>query len=238
MVWMYRKDVFDANRDRMQQDLGFDPMPNDGSTWEQYYETAKWLTQEQAGRHPVRLRASGQAARLADERLLQRAVGLRRRLLRRRRQRRALRLRRPGRAAAGHRRGDRRRRHVPQAALGRASLLAELGLDGPGRGVPGRPVRDGRRVARVRRRLRDVQDRGQGRLRAAAQGPEAPRVHVRRHRDRHQRHVVRGRAEGGVAVRELGDVAGDAAGEPQEQGRRRDADARVDLRAARGQGGA
>ena len=28
MVWMYRKDVFEANRDRMQQDLGFDPMPN------------------------------------------------------------------------------------------------------------------------------------------------------------------------------------------------------------------
>ena len=90
----------------------------------------------------------------------------------------------PGEPRLDSRRGDRRRRHVPQAALGRASLLAELGLDGAGRGVPGRPVRDGGRVARVRRRLRDVQDRGQGRLRAAAQGPEAARVHVRRHRDR------------------------------------------------------
>src|SRR3954469_14833150 len=44
MVWMYRKDIFEANHERMQQDLGFDPMPNDGSTWEQFYETAKWLT--------------------------------------------------------------------------------------------------------------------------------------------------------------------------------------------------
>jgi multiple sugar transport system substrate-binding protein len=43
MVWMYRKDVFEANRDRMQQDLGFDPMPSDDSTWEQFYATSKWI---------------------------------------------------------------------------------------------------------------------------------------------------------------------------------------------------
>ena len=147
MIWMYRKDVFEANRDRMQQDLGFDPMPSDGSTWEQYYETAKWLTKNkpsgiaygsghQAKQHDslmndfsnVLWAYGGDYFDDGDER-------------------RALRLRRPGRAAAGLRRGDRRRRHVPQAALGRASLLAELGLDGAGRGVPGRPGGDGGRVA-------------------------------------------------------------------------------------------
>ena len=43
---------------------------------------------ERAGRRPLRPRPPGQAARLADERLLERAVGLRRRLLQGRRQRR------------------------------------------------------------------------------------------------------------------------------------------------------
>jgi multiple sugar transport system substrate-binding protein len=43
MVWMYRKDIFEANRERMQQDLGFDPMPSDDSTWEQYYAISKWI---------------------------------------------------------------------------------------------------------------------------------------------------------------------------------------------------
>ena len=43
LVWMYRKDIFEANRDRMQQDLGFDPVPSDSSTWEQFYATSKWI---------------------------------------------------------------------------------------------------------------------------------------------------------------------------------------------------
>ena len=43
LVWMYRKDILDANRERMQQDLGFDPMPSDDSTWEQFYATSKWI---------------------------------------------------------------------------------------------------------------------------------------------------------------------------------------------------
>src|SRR3954453_15978497 len=49
MIWIYRKDIFDANRDRMQQALGFDPMPNEDSTWDQYYATAKWLTENKPG---------------------------------------------------------------------------------------------------------------------------------------------------------------------------------------------
>src|SRR5689334_4939886 len=49
MIWIYRKDIFDANRSRMQDALGFDPMPNEDSTWEQYYATAKWLTQNKPG---------------------------------------------------------------------------------------------------------------------------------------------------------------------------------------------
>jgi multiple sugar transport system substrate-binding protein len=43
MIWMYRKDILEANHDRMQQDLGFDPMPSDSSTWEQFYATSKWI---------------------------------------------------------------------------------------------------------------------------------------------------------------------------------------------------
>lgn len=43
MVWVYRKDILDKFKDRMSQDLGFDPTPAQTSTWEQYYSTAKWL---------------------------------------------------------------------------------------------------------------------------------------------------------------------------------------------------
>jgi multiple sugar transport system substrate-binding protein len=63
MVWMYRKDVFEANRDRMQQDLGFDPTPSDDSTWEQYYATAKWLTKNKPDGIPY---GSGHQAKQHD----------------------------------------------------------------------------------------------------------------------------------------------------------------------------
>lgn len=43
MIWMYRKDLFEKYADRMSQDLGFDPMPSDESTWEQYYQIARWF---------------------------------------------------------------------------------------------------------------------------------------------------------------------------------------------------
>ncbi|MFG2191357.1 extracellular solute-binding protein [Streptomyces sp. NPDC048639] len=43
MVWQYRADLFEKHRDRMADDLGFDPMPSAGSTWEQYYATARWF---------------------------------------------------------------------------------------------------------------------------------------------------------------------------------------------------
>jgi multiple sugar transport system substrate-binding protein len=43
LIWMYRKDIFEKHRGRMQDDLGFDPMPNDGSTWQQYYEISSWI---------------------------------------------------------------------------------------------------------------------------------------------------------------------------------------------------
>jgi multiple sugar transport system substrate-binding protein len=43
MIWQYRKDLFDKHRARMQQDLGFDPTPSDGSTWEQFYAISKWF---------------------------------------------------------------------------------------------------------------------------------------------------------------------------------------------------
>jgi multiple sugar transport system substrate-binding protein len=43
MVWIYRKDIFDKFKKQMQQDLGFDPTPSASSTWEQYYQIAKWF---------------------------------------------------------------------------------------------------------------------------------------------------------------------------------------------------
>ena len=47
----------------MQHDLGFDPMPNDDSTWEQYYETAKWLTKNKQDGIPY---GSGHQAKQHD----------------------------------------------------------------------------------------------------------------------------------------------------------------------------
>jgi multiple sugar transport system substrate-binding protein len=43
LIWMYRTDIFDKHRERMQDDLGYDPMPSDDSTWEQFYEISKWI---------------------------------------------------------------------------------------------------------------------------------------------------------------------------------------------------
>jgi multiple sugar transport system substrate-binding protein len=43
LIWMYRKDILGKYRSRMQQDLGFDPMPSDASTWDQFYATSKWI---------------------------------------------------------------------------------------------------------------------------------------------------------------------------------------------------
>ena len=43
MIWQYRKDLFEKYGDRMKQDLGFDPTPSDDSTWEQFYKTSKWF---------------------------------------------------------------------------------------------------------------------------------------------------------------------------------------------------
>ncbi len=43
MIWMYRKDLFEKYGEQMSQDLGFDPTPSGNSTWEQYYQIAKWF---------------------------------------------------------------------------------------------------------------------------------------------------------------------------------------------------
>ncbi len=63
MVWMYRKDIFEANRERMQQDLGFDPMPSDDSTWEQFYATSKWIRENKPDGIPY---GSGHQAKQHD----------------------------------------------------------------------------------------------------------------------------------------------------------------------------
>jgi multiple sugar transport system substrate-binding protein len=43
LIWMYRKDIFEKHRGRMQDDLGFDPMPSDDSTWEHFYAISNWI---------------------------------------------------------------------------------------------------------------------------------------------------------------------------------------------------
>ena len=43
MIWMYRKDLFEKHGEKMKQDLGFDPLPRYGSTWEEFYKTSKWF---------------------------------------------------------------------------------------------------------------------------------------------------------------------------------------------------
>jgi len=47
LIWCYRKDLFEKYRDRMEADLGFDPMPSKNSTWDQYYEIARWFNENQ-----------------------------------------------------------------------------------------------------------------------------------------------------------------------------------------------
>jgi multiple sugar transport system substrate-binding protein len=36
LIWIYRKDLFDKYGSKMQTDLGFDPIPSNKITWEQY----------------------------------------------------------------------------------------------------------------------------------------------------------------------------------------------------------
>ncbi len=43
MIWQYRADLFEKYGDQLGNDLGFDPMPSDNSTWEQYAAIAKWF---------------------------------------------------------------------------------------------------------------------------------------------------------------------------------------------------
>ncbi|WP_218063831.1 extracellular solute-binding protein [Arthrobacter wenxiniae] len=43
MIWMFRQDLFDKYKSKMQADLGFDPTPSGKITWEQYYQIADWF---------------------------------------------------------------------------------------------------------------------------------------------------------------------------------------------------
>lgn len=45
MIWHYRLDLFEKYHDKMQADLGFDPMPSDSTTWDQYLAIAEWFNQ-------------------------------------------------------------------------------------------------------------------------------------------------------------------------------------------------
>lgn len=43
MIWHYRRDLFEKYHDQMADDLDFEPMPNDDSTWDQYFQIARWF---------------------------------------------------------------------------------------------------------------------------------------------------------------------------------------------------
>jgi multiple sugar transport system substrate-binding protein len=63
LIWMYRKDILDKHRGRMQQDLGFDPMPSDNSTWEQFYAMSDWIRKNASSDVPY---GSGHQAKQHD----------------------------------------------------------------------------------------------------------------------------------------------------------------------------
>ena len=43
IIWCYRSDLFDKYHDKMKGDLGFDPVPSEKVTWEQYYQMSRWF---------------------------------------------------------------------------------------------------------------------------------------------------------------------------------------------------
>ncbi|MFV0406744.1 MAG: ABC transporter substrate-binding protein [Propioniciclava sp.] len=45
LILHYRKDLFEKYGEQMQADLGFDPVPSDAMTWEQYYEVGVWFNE-------------------------------------------------------------------------------------------------------------------------------------------------------------------------------------------------
>jgi multiple sugar transport system substrate-binding protein len=63
LIWMYRKDIFQKYRGRMQDDLGFDPFPTDSSTWEQFYAISKWIRKNASSDVPY---GSGHQAKQHD----------------------------------------------------------------------------------------------------------------------------------------------------------------------------
>ena len=124
----------------MKQDLGFDPTPRDELDLGGVLRDLQVVQGERAGRRPVRPRPPGQAARLADERLLQRAVGLRRRLLRGRRRRRAAAAP-PTRASRSSTRPRRSRPRTSTASSSRSPTPAARAGTGTGSAPRSRPAR-------------------------------------------------------------------------------------------------
>ena len=59
MIWHYRKDLFEKYADKMESDLGFDPMPSEATTWDQYYEIGEWFNKN--GKSDVKYGIGAQA---------------------------------------------------------------------------------------------------------------------------------------------------------------------------------
>jgi multiple sugar transport system substrate-binding protein len=162
------------------------PTPSDDSTWEQFYKTSKWFKENAEDDVPY---GHGQQAKQHDSLMNDFSnvlwayggdyfkdggnVGGWARATPASRSSTPTRRSRPPTSTTA--RLDRAPRQ-PGLGLGRARLRVRRRADG-----------DGGQLARVRGRQRDRQAQGQDRLRAAAEGPQALRLHVRRHRRRHQR---------------------------------------------------
>ena len=237
MIWQYRKDLFEKYGDRMKQDLGFDPTPSDDSTWEQFYKTSKWFKENAQDDVPY---GHGHQAKQHDSLMNDFSnvlwayggdyfkdgnnVG------------------RMGSSDPGDpvldspeavEAADFYRKLVSIAHPGSLGwdwdgLGAAFGAGQMAMAVNWHEFASGNETGKLKGKV------GYARL---PQGPEALRLHVRRHRRGDQRHRLGARSEGRLAVRQLGDLEEDPARQPREQGRRRHADARLGLQAARGREG-
>ena len=194
------------------------------------------VLRQRQGRRALRPRPPGQAARLADERLLQPAVGLRRRLLQGRGDGRAARLVRirASRCSTPRRRSRRPTMYRRLASIAHPGSLG-LGLGRARRRVLRRPARDGGQLARVRGRPTRARA---SRARSATPGcPRGPKRSASMYGGTglgiNATASEREQKAAWLFVN-WATLEEDAARQPQERRRRRHADARLRLQAPRG----
>ena len=237
MIWQYRKDLFEKHGDRMKQDLGFDPMPSDDSTWEQFYETSKWFKENAKDDVPY---GHGHQAKQHDSLMNDFSnvlwayggdyfkdggtVG------------------RFGSSDPGEPILDSPEAIEAADFYNRLVSIAHPGSKGWDWDGLGTAFAAGQMAMAVNWHefaAGNEESKFKGKI-GYARLPRGPKRSANMYGGTGvgiNATCPGARAEGGVAVRQLGDVEGDAARQPQERGRRRHADARLRLQAARGREG-